>query len=117
MELIEIIKQTIFLIILLGFGIFSLSYSIYRIRTKSRSDKLIHSEPVFEKEQNITLNDQKFAYKNSNNDLRRKTAERYIVLNDLSSADKRKYPAVEKSRNGYHLQSIRNTGMYTLTFE
>ncbi|HSL90417.1 MAG TPA: hypothetical protein VK870_14020 [Ignavibacteriaceae bacterium] len=117
MELIEIIKQTIFLIILLGFGIFSLSYSIYKIRTRNKFEQTYQpsiatqqrlAELVVKTDKNI---------QKSKSDSHKITSERFIVINQLSSNDERADSVKKKTKNGYQLNSIRNTGMYTLTFD
>lgn len=117
MELLDIIKQTIFLIILVGFGIFSLSYSIYRIRTRNKLtneyqtvQKPIKSvaKPAIVPEQIIDIYE---------HNLHRKTSERFIVLNDISHPETIRETKSKKNPNGYQLHSINNTGMYKLNFD
>jgi hypothetical protein len=117
MELIEIIKQTIFLIILFGFGIFSLSYSIYKIKTRKKSEAVLAPVPAVKRKPLNNLPVQKqvdIIYQGS---IHRKTAERFIVLNDLSTSNTQKDTLRNKTTNTYQLNSIRNTGMFTLKFE
>lgn len=117
MELLDIIKQTIFLIILVGFGIFSLSYSIYRIRTRNKIATELQpvqkpiktvSKPAIVSEQIIDIYE---------HNLHRKTTERYIVLNDISHSETIRETKTKKNPNGYQLHSINNTGMYKLKFD
>jgi hypothetical protein len=117
MELIEIIKQTIFLIVLLGFGIFSLSYSIYKIRTRNKFEQSFQpditpeqkpAELVVKTDRNIQI---------SKSDSHKITSERFVVVNQLSSNGEQADSVKKKTKSGYHLNSIRNTGMYTLTFD
>lgn len=117
MELLEIIKQTIFLLILFGFGIFSLSYSISKIRTRSKIEPVLKPIPVVKKVVSNLTETPKSVVPVNNNQIVRKTSERFIVLNDLSLKDSRKSQSPKKGAGFYQLQSIRNTGMYTLTFE
>lgn len=117
MELIEIIKQTIFLMILFGFGIFSLSYSIYKIKTRKKSEVVPEPTPVLKSKPANQAPLQKqvdIIYQSS---IHRKTAERFIVLNDLSSSNTHTSSLKPKTTNTYQLSSIRNTGMFTLKFE
>lgn len=117
MELIEIIKQTIFLIILFGFGIFSLSYSIYKIRTRKKPETVLTPVHAVKRKpsNNVPLQRQvDIIYQGS---IHRKTAERFIVLNDMSSSNNQKDKLRNKTTNTYQLNSIRNTGMFTLKFE
>ncbi len=116
MELFEIIKQTIFLIILLVFGIFSLSYSIYKIRTRNKIEPapkpINRANPA--KVQKIEI--PKSILTNIENDKRKKTSERFIVVNDLSSESSSKCSPKKTNENLYTLQSIGNTDMYKLKF-
>lgn len=117
MELLEIIKHTIFLIILVGIGIFSLSYSIYKIRTRNKLEVFFH--PVNDSKKVLLLNNTSQIPVNNiyQNDPRRRTAERFIVVNDLNRNENSRYPVKKQTRNYYQLQSISNTAMYTLKFE
>lgn len=117
MELIEIIKQTVFLIVLIGFGVFSLSYSIYKIRTRNKVDNIPQTSQVerIKPLNQVDLPKQVESIYQSN--VNKKTSERFIVLNDVSSNYEAKEPPSKKSTNNYQLKSIRNTGMHTLKFE
>ncbi|MCJ7553903.1 MAG: hypothetical protein MUO34_08470 [Ignavibacteriaceae bacterium] len=116
MELIEIIKHTIFLIILLVFGIFSLSYSIYKIRTRNKVEQapqtITRTKPV--KVQKIEI--PKSILLNHENDRKRKTSERFTVINDLQSDSNSKCSEKKINKSLYTLQSIGKTDMYTLKF-
>jgi len=117
MELIEIIKQTIFLIVLLGFGIFSLSYSIYKIRTRNKFEQIYQpSNAPQQKLAELVVKTDNIIQK-SESDSHKITSERFIVVNQLSSNGVQADSVKKKTANGYHLNSIRNTGMYTLTFD
>lgn len=117
MELIEIIKQTIFLILLLGFGIFSLSYSIYKIRVmnKTSSEKQPAEAPV-SSFQNTFL-EEKVIINQKKDEPKRKTSERFIVINNAPINEKSSNNQSSNNINTYKLQSIRNTGMYKLKFK
>lgn len=117
MELIEIIKQTVFLIVLIGFGVFSLSYSIYKIRTRNKIEPVILPHQIEKRKPVNSIELQKHVESIYQNSMNRTTSERFIVLNDVSSNKSVKEHSLKKSTNNYQLKSIRNTGMYTLKFE
>lgn len=117
MELIEIIKQTVFLIVLVGFGIFSISYSIYKIRTRDKFKPELMPQQVEKRKPLSPVELPKQVESIYQSSINRKTSERFIVLNDVSSNLSTTEPAIKKSTNTYQLKSIRNTGMYTLKFE
>lgn len=116
MELFEIIKQTIFLIILLGFGVFSLSYSISKIRSGSKPEIL----PSVPRKSNPTkfqkIEIPKSILRADQTDIRRKTSERFTVVNDLTSEKKSSCQARKNNDRNYTLHAISNTEMYTLKF-
>ncbi len=117
MELLDIIKQTLFLILLIGFGVLSLSYSIYRIkaRNKSKPDLQIASPPKKIVIKPLKLPDNVLdIYEHS---LNRKTSERFIVINNITPSDTTGESKDNKNTNGYKLHSINNTGMYKLKFD
>lgn len=117
MELIEIIKHTIFLIILIGIGIFTLSFSIYKIRTRNKFDEIFHSVNAVKTIALPNNISQISANKIDQNDARRRTSERFVVLNDLNENLTSRFPVKKQNRNYYQLRSISNTAMYTLKFE
>lgn len=115
MELIEIIKQSIFLIILLGIGIFSLSFSIYKIRMRNKFETMLQPVLSSKIKPAILPELQVATIDNNQRDSRKRTSERFIVINELSAEN----AGMIRKQNTrlYQLKSIRNTGMYTLKFE
>lgn len=116
MELIEIIKHTVFLLTLLGFGIFSLSYSIYKIRTRNKIKPVVQT---FSAQNNFTkIHDNPTPF---NNRIKipasKTTAERFLIINNLNDYEQQKHPAAINKDKGYRMQLIKNTGMYTLKFK
>lgn len=112
MELIEIIKNTIFLLSLFGLGILTLSYSISKLRNRHKLESIApivkmpipHSQPKKVEPARMIQNDQ----------IRRSTSERFVVINELPAINNQKLSQIKRSRSIYHLQSIHNTGMHTL---
>ncbi|MFO7525933.1 MAG: hypothetical protein R6W68_10790 [Ignavibacteriaceae bacterium] len=117
MELIEIIKHTIFLIVLVGIGIFTLSFSIYKIRTRNKLEVILDTVSAA-KVIPLSNNASQISVKNIyQNDPRKRTSEKFIVVNDLNMNENSRYSVKKHNRNYYRLQSINNTAMYTLKFE
>lgn len=116
MELFEIIKQTIFLIILVGFGVFSLSYSISKIRSMNKLELPIPEAKKTNPGKFQKIEIPKSILMTDQNDIRRKTSERFTVVNELVSEKKSGCSAKNNNNRYYTLQTIRNTEMYTLKF-
>lgn len=113
MELIEIIKNTIFLITLFGIGIFTLSYSIYKLRNRHKYEPVTEAVkpavpfiPEKTRPQQISQKDK----------IKYSTAERFIIINEISEPANDRIAHVKGDKALYRLQSIRKTGMHTLIF-
>lgn len=117
MELIEIIKHTIFLIILVGIGIFTLSFSIYKIRTRNKFDAIFHSANTSETIALPNIISHISANDIDQNTARRRTSERFIVLNNPNVNENSRFPVKKQNSNYYQLRSISNTAMYILKFD